>query len=81
MTLEEVEEKTNQIIERILGVDLPQNTKSLRASDIHGWDSMSHVRIMVAIENEFEILFSIPEINDMDSIQELYVTIAAKCKK
>lgn len=81
VTLEEVEKKTNETIKRILGNDLPQNILSLKASDIRGWDSITHIRIMVALEGEFKILFSIPEINGIDSIQELYKIIVEKCKK
>ncbi len=81
MTLDEVQKRANKIIETILGVDLPEITKDLKASDVYGWDSITHIRIIVALESEFEVLFSIPEINDIESVQKLYEMIAKKCKK
>lgn len=53
-------------------------TPSLTADLVQGWDSLTHIRLLVAIEEEFGIEFSAGEINDLKNIGELAALIEAK---
>jgi len=48
------------------------------ADDVEEWDSLSHIRLMVAIERAFKIRFKGSEIDDLKNIGELVAVIDAK---
>lgn len=48
------------------------------ADDVDEWDSLSHIRLMVAIEREFGIKFKNSEIASLTNVGDLVDMIAAK---
>jgi acyl carrier protein len=48
------------------------------AGDIEEWDSLTHVRLIVAIERAFKIKFSNAEIERLGNVGELVDAIASK---
>ena len=50
----------------------------LTAADVENWDSLSHVRLMVAIEEHFKIHFSSSEITSFKKVADLVAAIEAK---
>jgi acyl carrier protein len=53
-------------------------TEETTADDVAEWDSTNHVRLMVAIEGEFGIMFETSEITAPDSVGQLLDLIEAK---
>jgi len=51
---------------------------SLTADLVKGWDSLTHIRLLVAIEEEFGIEFSASEVSNLKNIGELAGLIEAK---
>lgn len=45
------------------------------------WDSLNHVNIIIAIENEFKIKFNSVEIEKMDSLKKIESIVIRKTKK
>ncbi len=45
------------------------------------WDSLNHVNIIIAIENEFKIKFNANEIENMNSLKKIENIIVRKIKK
>jgi acyl carrier protein len=45
------------------------------------WDSLNHVNIIIAIENEFRIKFNSNEIENMSSLKKIENIIERKIKK
>tara|TARA_X000000950_G_C13897004_1_gene653259 strand:- start:164 stop:403 length:240 start_codon:yes stop_codon:yes gene_type:complete len=45
------------------------------------WDSLNHVNIIIAIENEFRIKFNSNEIESMNSLKKIENIINRKIKK
>lgn len=56
-------------------------TPELTANDVENWDSLSHVRLMVAIEEHFNIHFSSSEITSFKKVGDLAAAIEAKLKR
>lgn len=51
---------------------------SLSANDIEEWDSLSHIRFMVAVEKEFGVRFSTAEIEGFKNAGELVDALVAR---
>lgn len=50
------------------------------ADDIDGWDSMSHINLIIAIEIAFGIEFSNEEIRSFNNVGEMQKCIESKIK-
>jgi len=50
----------------------------LTAGDVPGWDSLSHIRFMVAIERAFSVRFSAGEIEGFKNVGDLVEAIQNK---
>jgi acyl carrier protein len=53
-------------------------TPDLTASDVEGWDSLKHIRLVLSVEKAFHISFSASEIGNLKNIGELASLIEAK---
>jgi len=53
-------------------------TPELTANDVDEWDSLKHIRLIIAIEQEFGLKFATSEVNDFKNVGELVDVIAAK---
>lgn len=49
------------------------------AADINGWDSLMHITLMQAVEDEFDVKFSMKEIVSLNNVGEMAAVIAKKC--
>jgi len=56
-------------------------TPELSAKDVETWDSISHIRLIVAIEQEFRIRFGTREIDGLNNVGELAALIETKLSK
>jgi acyl carrier protein len=50
------------------------------ASDVDGWDSLTHVNLIYAVEREFGIKFSTAEVQGMSNVGDFIDLIAKKTK-
>jgi acyl carrier protein len=55
----------------------PQTT----SNDVPGWDSFSHINLMVTVENHFGIKFKDKEMNTFKNVGELLDSITTKCEQ
>ncbi|MDA9249419.1 acyl carrier protein [Gammaproteobacteria bacterium] len=51
---------------------------STAADDVDGWDSLAHIRLVVAIERKFNMRFSASEISDLENVGEMCDLIISK---
>jgi acyl carrier protein len=50
------------------------------AADVEGWDSLKHISLIEAIEDEFDIRFTMVEVNGMKNVGEMVSIIAERIK-
>ena len=55
-------------------------TDKTTANDVEEWDSLAHIRLVVAIERSFKIHFSSKEIQAWDNVGEMVDCIFEKVK-
>jgi acyl carrier protein len=53
-------------------------TENMTADDVEGWDSLSHIRLMVSIERHFKIKFTNAEVAKLLNVGDLKKAIEAK---
>lgn len=72
----------NSILEKIFQDIFNNNSllisKNTSAKDIDGWDSLTHIRLIVSIEKKFNIKFSALEIYDLKNVGEMQELIKKK---
>ena len=64
----EVIERLSSVVKDILDLESLSLTKEMTAMDIEGWDSLSHINIIVAVEEEFNCSLSLSEMKKLKSI-------------
>ena len=71
-------ETVREIMEDVFDVDDLTVTTATKADDIEEWDSLSHIRLIVAIERKFGIKFKNAEIEGLMNVGDLVRVIDAK---
>jgi acyl carrier protein len=71
-------EKLNQIFRQVFDDDDININVDMTANDIDGWDSLSHVNLIVSIENSFKIKFTQKELLTFKNVGDLFNSISSK---
>lgn len=78
MTRAEILERIEGIARDIFEDDVLELTEGSAAEDVDEWDSVNHVRLMIAVESEFGIRFETEEINEPRDVGGLISLIEEK---
>lgn len=78
MTDEIVYAKLRPIFDDILDADEVELTPELTAEDVPGWDSLNHIRLILAVQKAFGVKFSAHEVGDLRNVGSLVTLIQAK---
>ena len=71
MTREEVFEKLNEVFRDVFDDDSITVTEATTANDIEEWDSLEHINLLAAIEQEFGMKFSMGQVVSMKNVGEM----------
>lgn len=78
MTREEIFEKLNEVFRDVFDDENITVTETTNADDIEDWDSLSHINLVVAVEKEFGVKFSMGETQKMKNVGEMADLIISK---
>jgi acyl carrier protein len=70
--------RVRDVLRDVLDDDALEVSPRTVASDVDGWDSLNHVRIMISIEKAFGIRFSAAESKKLANVGELVKLIDTK---
>ena len=73
-TIEQLEE----VFREVFDDDEIQLSAETTADDIEGWDSLSHVNLIIAVEMKFDIEFTQSEIRSFSNVGEMAKCIEGK---
>jgi acyl carrier protein len=59
-------------------VDVTDINKDTVASDVAGWDSLSHVMLVLELEEKYDLEFSPSEISNLKNVGDFYNYIVKK---
>jgi len=71
-------ERLTRIFQDIFDDDLIFVTPELSGKDVDGWDSLTHIRLMLTVERAFKIKFSTSEIGNLKNVGDLVALIKAR---
>ena len=66
-----------EVFADVFDEDTIQITPELSAKDVDGWDSLTHIRLILTIEKAFKIKFSTSEIGRLENVGDLVSLIKA----
>jgi acyl carrier protein len=75
MTNDEVLNKVSSILGDILDIPDLKLAATTSADDVDGWDSVNHVKLIVAIEDAYKIKFATDEIAAPENVGQLIALI------
>lgn len=78
MTRREIIERLVPVMEDVFDTDDLVYSDTLTARDIGEWDSLSHIRFMVATERAFGVRFTPGEIESFKNVGDLVTVVQAK---
>lgn len=78
MTREEVIARLLPVMEDVFDADDLVYADALTADDVAEWDSLSHIRFVVATERAFAVRFSPSEIEAFKNVGDLVTAVQAK---
>ena len=56
-------------------------TPALTAKDVDGWDSLTHIRLLLTVERSFKVKFSTTEIGKLENVGSLVALIKKKLEE
>ena len=78
MATETTIEKLREIMLDVFDIDELELTSETTAEDVEEWDSLSHVRLVVAVERQFGFKFKNAEIESLKTVGDLVRLIEEK---
>lgn len=78
MNRDEIKDKLQKIFRDVIGQDDLIISDSSNPDNIEEWDSLMHITILEAVQDEFGVNFSLDEMIEMDDVERIINAIEAK---
>jgi acyl carrier protein len=78
MTTQDCYAKLTQIFHDVFDDDSIVVTPELTANDVDDWDSLGHMRLILAVESAFGMGFSAAEVKRLQNVGEFVALIQSK---
>ena len=80
MNREIIFERLNNVFRDVFDDDTISVSDNTTSKDIPDWDSLEHINLIVAVEQEFGIKFNMGEVTTMKNVGEMVDIIINKLK-
>ncbi len=78
MEREKVKQRLNAIFEDVFDDPSLKVSDSMTAADVEGWDSLSHINLIVAVEKDFKIKLTTAEVRGLNNVGDFITLIEKK---
>ena len=78
MDRDAITQRLNLIMQDIFDDPSLKVRDSMTAKDVEGWDSLSHINLIVAVEKEFNIRLTTAEVRRLTNVGDFITLIAKK---
>ncbi len=79
--MEKIYERLNDLFRDFFDDDDIELDADTTADDIDDWDSLNHITLMSAVEEEFGLRFTMGEVSGMKNVGEMVDIISKRGKK
>lgn len=79
--MNEIYARLNEVFQDVFDDDSLTVNENTTAADVEDWDSLSHITLIAAVEDEFRMKFSMKEVVEMKNVGEMVALIAARRKR
>lgn len=81
MTEETIYQRINEVFQDVFDDDTITVNANTTADDIEDWDSLEHINLVVAIEEEFGMKFKMSEVTGMKNVGEMVGILMERATK
>lgn len=81
MNEKQIYARLNRIFQEVFDDDTLYVDANTTADDIEDWDSLEHITLVAAIENEFKMRFKMNEVSTMKNVGEMAAIIAKRARR
>ena len=78
MKKEEIYERLTNVFRNVFDDESLEINENTTSSDIEDWDSLEHINLIVAVEQEFGIKFNMGEVTTMKNVGEMAKIIESR---
>lgn len=71
MTREQVYETLNEVFRDVFDDESIEVDDDTTSDDIEDWDSLEHINLLAAVEQEFGVKFNMGQVNTMKNVGEM----------
>ena len=74
----EIYERLNKVFRDVFDDETIEVNSETTSKDIEDWDSLEHINLVVAVEQEFGIKFNMNEVTTMKNVGEMVSIITSR---
>ena len=78
--MNDIYERLNRVFREVFDDDTITVNASTTAADIDDWDSLTHIPLIAAVEDEFGVKFSMKQVSSMKNVGEMAEIICESAK-
>jgi acyl carrier protein len=80
MTPDQILQRLNEIFQEVFDDDDLTIKPEYSAEDVDGWDSLTHIRMLLTVEKSFAVKFSTSEVGHLQTVGDLVKLIQSKTR-
>ena len=80
MNINEIIPRLNEVFRDVFDDTTIIVNEKTTSDDIEDWDSLAHINLVAAVENEFGLRFKMREVSGMKNVGEMIAIIAERGK-
>ena len=81
MSEQEIYERLNEVFRNVFDDDEIEVEAGTTADDIEDWDSLEHINLIAAVENEFAMKFKMKDVSSMKNVGEMIDIICERARR
>ena len=75
-----IDDRITSVFQEVFADDTLRLTDGTAPTDVPGWDSLAHVKLITALETEFRTKFSVRDVMKMTNVGAIRQTVAARSR-
>ncbi|MGM0933388.1 MAG: acyl carrier protein [Bacteroidota bacterium] len=81
MDKNKISQEVEAIFRKVFDDDKLEINMTMTANDVDGWDSLSHMLLIVEVENAFNIKFKLKDLNKMKNVGDMIDLLISKIQQ